>query len=56
MATAAVLYLPPISAAVGRRQLVVTIHVYSGLLLPIPCCWASWAGAGASGCGPTCAG
>jgi formate dehydrogenase subunit gamma len=36
MATAAVLYLPPLSAAVGRRQLVVTIHVYSGLLLPFP--------------------
>jgi len=36
MATAAVLYLPPLSAAVGRRQIVVTIHVYSGLLLPFP--------------------
>ena len=36
MATAAALYLPPLSAAVGRRQLVVTIHVYAGLTLPIP--------------------
>ena len=36
MLTAAVLYLPPLSAAVGRRELVVTIHVYSGLLLPLP--------------------
>ncbi len=36
MATAGALYLPPLSAAVGRRQLVVTIHVYSGLLLPFP--------------------
>ncbi len=36
MATAAVLYVPPVSAAVGRRELVVTIHVYCGLLLPLP--------------------
>ncbi len=36
MATAAALYLPPVSAAVGRRQLVVTIHVYAGLILPFP--------------------
>jgi formate dehydrogenase subunit gamma len=36
LATAAVLYLPPISAAIGRRQLVVTIHVYAGLALPVP--------------------
>ncbi|MDP9073655.1 MAG: formate dehydrogenase, partial [Actinomycetota bacterium] len=36
MSTAGILYLPPLSAAVGRRALVVTIHVYSGLALPIP--------------------
>ena len=36
MSTAAILYLPPLSAAVGRRALVVTIHVYSGLALPVP--------------------
>lgn len=36
MATALMLYIPPVSAAVGRRELVVTIHVYAGLLLPIP--------------------
>ena len=34
--TAAILYLPPLSAQVGRRELVVTIHVYAGLLLPLP--------------------
>lgn len=36
MATAAILYLPPISALVGRRQMVETIHVYAGLALPVP--------------------
>ena len=36
MATAFALYIPPISAAIGRRELVVTIHVYAGLLLPFP--------------------
>jgi formate dehydrogenase gamma subunit len=36
MATALALYIPPISAAIGRRELVVTIHVYAGLLLPFP--------------------
>ena len=36
MATALALYIPPLSAAVGRRELVVTIHVYAGLLLPFP--------------------
>jgi formate dehydrogenase subunit gamma len=36
MATASILYVPFLSAAVGRRQVVETIHVYAGLLLPIP--------------------
>jgi formate dehydrogenase subunit gamma len=36
MATAAALYIGPLSAAVGRRELVRTIHVYAGLALPIP--------------------
>ncbi len=36
MATALMLYIPPISAIVGRRELVVTVHVYAGLLLPFP--------------------
>jgi formate dehydrogenase subunit gamma len=36
MATAAALYVPPISAAVGRREVVVTIHVWTGLALPWP--------------------
>lgn len=36
MATALMLYIPPISAAIGRRELVVTVHVYAGLLLPFP--------------------
>ena len=30
------LYVGPLSTLVGRRDLVRTIHVYSGLLLPIP--------------------
>lgn len=36
MATASALYVPQISAAVGRRVEVKTIHVYAGLLLPVP--------------------
>src|SRR5438045_3306391 len=31
LATAAILYVGPLSAAVGRRELIRTIHVYSGL-------------------------
>jgi formate dehydrogenase subunit gamma len=34
--TASALYVGPISAIVGRRVLVRTIHVYTGLALPIP--------------------
>jgi formate dehydrogenase subunit gamma len=34
--TAAMLYIDPISAAVGRRELIKTIHVYSGLAIPFP--------------------
>jgi formate dehydrogenase subunit gamma len=36
IATGAVLYLGPLSALVGRRPLVRTVHVYAGLALPIP--------------------
>src|SRR5947209_7560211 len=36
MSTAAVLYVGPLEALVGRRQVVRDIHVWSGLLLPIP--------------------
>ncbi|MGH9152290.1 MAG: cytochrome b/b6 domain-containing protein [Acidimicrobiales bacterium] len=36
LATAAALYLAPLSAAVGRRPLVRDIHVAAGLLLPVP--------------------
>ena len=36
MATAAALYLGPVSAAVGRRALVKDVHVYAGLALPAP--------------------
>ena len=36
MATASALYVPQISVAVGRRTQVITIHVYAGLLLPVP--------------------
>ncbi len=34
--TAAALYYPPISIAVGRRPLVAAVHVTAGLLLPVP--------------------
>jgi formate dehydrogenase gamma subunit len=34
--TGASLYLGPLSTIVGRRELVKTVHVYSGLLLPVP--------------------
>ncbi|MCZ4101477.1 formate dehydrogenase [Streptomyces sp. SID13666] len=34
--TAACLYLPPLSELVGRRRLVVTVHEWSGLMLPAP--------------------
>lgn len=34
--TAACLYLPPLAEIVGRRRLVVTIHEWSGILLPVP--------------------
>jgi formate dehydrogenase subunit gamma len=36
LATAAALYIDPISAAVGRRELVRAVHVYAGLALPVP--------------------
>jgi formate dehydrogenase gamma subunit len=36
MSTAAVLYVGPLSAAVGRRELVRTIHVWTGIALPVP--------------------
>src|SRR5436305_11847408 len=36
IATGATLYLGPLEQLVGRRELVKTIHVYTGLLLPIP--------------------
>ena len=36
LATAAALYLEPIAEIVGRRALVVQIHVWSGLALPVP--------------------
>jgi formate dehydrogenase gamma subunit len=36
LATAAALYVAPVSAAVGRREEVKTIHVYAGLALPVP--------------------
>ena len=36
LATAAALYIGPVSAAVGRRDLVKNIHVYAGLALPVP--------------------
>ena len=36
MATAAVLYVGPLSAAVGRRDLIRHIHVWCGIALPAP--------------------
>ncbi len=36
MSTAAVLYVGPLSAAVGRRDLIRQIHVWSGIALPVP--------------------
>ncbi|WP_327167626.1 cytochrome b/b6 domain-containing protein [Streptomyces subrutilus] len=36
VAGAACLYLPPLAELVGRRRLVVTVHEWSGLLLPVP--------------------
>jgi formate dehydrogenase subunit gamma len=34
--TAACLYFPPLAQLVGRRHLVVVVHEWSGLLLPVP--------------------
>ena len=34
--TAAILYLPPLGELVGRRRLVVTVHEWSGIALPLP--------------------
>jgi formate dehydrogenase subunit gamma len=34
--TAAALYIDPVSVAVGHRELVRTLHVWSGYLLPVP--------------------
>ncbi|WP_449485637.1 cytochrome b/b6 domain-containing protein [Streptomyces avidinii] len=36
LVTAGCLYLPPLAELVGRRRLVVTVHEWSGLLLPVP--------------------
>jgi formate dehydrogenase subunit gamma len=36
IATAAMLYFGSLSALVGHRHLVATVHFYSGLLLPLP--------------------
>ncbi len=42
LATASALYVGPISAIVGRRELVKWIHVISGLALPVPLAIAAW--------------
>ncbi|MFD4030905.1 cytochrome b/b6 domain-containing protein [Streptomyces sp. NPDC058637] len=36
VATAACLYVPQLAELVGRRHLVVTVHEWSGLLVPVP--------------------
>ena len=43
LATAAALYLEPVAELVGRRSLVVDLHVWAGLALPVPFLlgWAS---------------
>jgi len=36
LATAAALYLEPVAELIGRRALVVDVHIWSGLALPVP--------------------
>jgi formate dehydrogenase subunit gamma len=36
LGTAACLYIPALAAAVGRRELIKTVHVYTGFALPAP--------------------
>ncbi|MCX5202243.1 cytochrome b/b6 domain-containing protein [Streptomyces sp. NBC_00237] len=36
VATAACLYVPALAELVGRRHLVVTVHIWTGILLPAP--------------------
>jgi formate dehydrogenase subunit gamma len=36
MVTAAILYIGPLSVAVGKRSLVADIHIYCGIALPVP--------------------
>ncbi|MFF0746308.1 cytochrome b/b6 domain-containing protein [Streptomyces sp. NPDC004111] len=36
VATAAFLYLPFLAELVGRRHLVVTVHIWTGVLIPVP--------------------
>lgn len=36
LATAAMLYLPALAEIVGRRRLVVTVHEWAGIMLPVP--------------------
>ncbi|MEU7631174.1 cytochrome b/b6 domain-containing protein [Nocardia sp. NPDC049220] len=36
LTTAACLYLAPLAQLVGRRHLMITVHVWSGILLPAP--------------------
>ncbi|MGZ8764747.1 MAG: cytochrome b/b6 domain-containing protein [Acidimicrobiia bacterium] len=36
MLTGAILYVGPLSALVGRRELIRNIHVWSGIVLPVP--------------------
>jgi len=36
LATAAILYLPPLSLMFGRRDLIMNIHLYCGFALPVP--------------------
>lgn len=49
--TAACLYVPQLAELVGRRELVVRVHEWSGLALPVP----SWPASSPATSAPTCA-
>jgi formate dehydrogenase subunit gamma len=44
LATGAALYIPQVSEAVGRRGLVLAVHVYCGVALPVPLVLAALSG------------
>ena len=56
MLTGAALYAGPISTLVGNREIVRTLHVYSGLALPIPLLVAVLGRRRVRSCAPTSGG